>query len=73
MTPDELDDEFRLLQSEHEALRAEHRILERNPKDIDGHIAHGERLHDHLNRLHRYMAARGMPVPSRTFPDTPKS
>jgi hypothetical protein len=67
MTRDELDDEFRLLKSEHDALRAEHRVLERNPKDIPAHITHGERLHDHLSRLHKHMAARGMPVLSRTF------
>ena len=56
MTRDELDDEFRLLKGEHDALRAEHRVLERNPRDIPAHITHGERLHDHLSRLHKHMA-----------------
>ena len=72
MTEDELYDEYLLLREEHAALEAEHAVVERRPGDLDAHVAHGERLRDHIRRLHRHMAARGMRVPSRQLPN-PKS
>jgi hypothetical protein len=66
MTNDELDAEHALIAEEHARLEAEHAALEKNPKDAVGHLAHAKRLKAHVERLHRYMAARGYAPPLGT-------
>ena len=61
---EDVDREYGALVTEHRALEAEHRKLqEQRPKDLAEHAAHNQRLRDHVARLHRFIAAKGVQQP----------
>ncbi len=62
---DALEAEFVALTNEHTTLEAEHARLKNNRADVAGHFALAKRLRDHVERLHRYMEARGFVAPKR--------
>ena len=54
---DPLDVEHERLIAEQKALLREHRVLERNPHDHDGHVEHARKLRAHIQALHAHIEA----------------
>ena len=61
MTKEDLDREHEALMLENGRLEEEHRKLE-GSSDTAAHRTHSLHLRQHIERLHRYIEARGYPL-----------